>query len=233
MARVLVAGIYMAQLPNTAAHIIQALSASPAHKIVQRWAALSPGGGGFCDLPFTKLVVTQPTPKFQLLNQLTKDATEFDWVFLCDDDVELSVDFLDRFISLAERYDFALCQPARTVDSFTDHPIVQILPGLTARRTNFVEIGPVVCMRRDAARLLMPFGETSGMGWGLDFVWPRILGGAGLRLGIIDATPIAHRFRPPAIGYDTTKAHREMALVMARQEHFTMDKAFTVLEAYA
>lgn len=233
MARLLVAGIYMAQLPNTAAHIIHELAASQKHDVVQRWIALSPGGGGCCDLPFTNFVVTERTPKFQLLDKLTEDAKEFDWVFLCDDDVELSSDFLDRFTALADRYDFALCQPARTVDSFTDHPIVQILPGLIARRTNFVEIGPVVCIRRDAMRLLMPFGEASGMGWGLDFVWPRMLARAGLRLGIIDAAPISHRIRPPAVAYDTGKAHLEMSLVMARHEHLTMDEAFTVLEAYS
>ncbi|MDE2318917.1 MAG: hypothetical protein KGK02_04375 [Rhodospirillales bacterium] len=223
----------MAHAPNTAAHIIDELGASQQHDVVQRWIALAPGGKGQFDLPSTMMVVKERKPKFQLLDQLTGDAGEFDWVFLCDDDVEFSTGFLDRFIGLAERYDFALCQPARTVDSFTDHPIVQVLPGLTARQTNFVEIGPVVCIRRDAARLLMPFGPAAGMGWGLDFVWPRIIARAGLRLGIIDATPVSHRIRPPAVSYDSGKAHQEMSLLMARHEYLTKDEAFTILEAYA
>lgn len=232
MARVLAVGVYMADRPHTAAHMIHELATSRDHAVTQRWIALAPGGRGRFDLPMTASVVTERTPKFTLLDQLTEDAQDFDWLLICDDDVEVGPGFLDRLIGLSERHDFALSQPARTADSFTDHPIVQVMPGLAARRTRFVEIGPVVCLRRDAMRVLLPFGPECGMGWGLDFVWPARIERAGLRLGIVDAAPVAHRIRPPAVAYDGGSARSDMYATMARQSYLTPDDAFTVLEAY-
>jgi hypothetical protein len=232
MARILVAGVYMANKPNTAAHLVHQLASSTQHDVCQRWIALAPGGVGRFDLPCTYKVVTASTPKFSLLDQLTEDALDFDWVLLCDDDVEVGPGFLDTLISLSAKHDFALSQPARTPDSFTDHPIVQVIPGLTARRTRFVEIGPVICIRSDAVGALLPFGSEVGMGWGLDFVWPAKLEQRGLRMGILDAVPVAHRIRRPATGYDTRAAHLSMADLLARHPHLSKSEAFTVLEAF-
>lgn len=232
MAKILVAGVYMADRSNTAMHLIHELQASAQHAVVQRWAALAPGGCGDCDLPSTELVFTEREPKFTILNLLTKDASSFDWLLLCDDDVEVTEGFLDRFIGLSQTYDFALSQPARTAGSYTDHPITQVMPGIQARRTRFVEIGPVVCVRRDAIPLILPFAEESGMGWGLDFVWPRLLEAAGLRLGIVDAAPIAHRLRPPAAAYNGDEARQKMFWALASHAYLPLDEAFTVLEAY-
>lgn len=233
MAEILVAGIYLAHKPNTAAHVMLECAASNHHHVTQRWIALAPGGEGRFDLPMTEFVITEKTPKFVLLDRLLTDHARFDWLVLADDDIELGPDFLDTLIERATRHDFALCQPARTADSFIDHPIAQIMPGLGARRTRFVEIGPITLIRRDAASLLLPFGAESGMGWGLDFVWPVVLEQQGLRLGIIDAAPVAHRLRPPASEYAHADAHRQMFDLLAGASHLSHDAAFTVLEAYA
>ena len=232
MASVLAVGVYLADRPNTAAHMMEELAASAEHDVVQRWIALAPGGRGRADLPATTRVVTESIPKFALLDQLIGDATGFDWLLLCDDDVEVSPGFVDRLIGCSAQHDFALSQPARTADSFVDHPIVQVAPGLAARRTRFVEIGPLICLRRDAMPLLLPFGNACGMGWGLDFIWPVRLERTGLRLGIVDAAPIAHRMRPRAEAYDMSIAHQAMWSVLAREAHLTMDEAFVVLEAH-
>jgi len=232
MARVLAVGVYLADRPNAAAHLIYELAGSAKHTVVQRWIALAADGKGRAALPNTELVVTKPTPKFSLLNKVIQDAADFDWLVLCDDDVEVGPNFVDRLIDLSDHFDFALSQPARTTDSFTDHSIVQVLPGLLARRTRFVEIGPIVCIRRDAMALLLPFGEECQMGWGLDFIWPLKIEGAALRMGIVDAVPVAHRIRPPAVGYDSGDAQRTMSWALAAHPHLTRDEAFTVLEAY-
>ena len=232
MASILVVGVYMADRANTAAHVMYEMAGSTDHVVVQRWIALAPGGRGRFDLPLTQMVITEPTSKFVLLDGLTEDAQDFDWLVICDDDVEVGPGFLDRLIAVSTQYDFALSQPARTADSFIDHPIVQVMPGLTARRTRFVEIGPVVCLRGDAMRLLLPFGKECGMGWGLDFVWPVRVERAGLRLGIVDAAPVAHRIRRPVAAYTWCGAHLEMCTTLAREVYLPMDEAFTVLEAY-
>ena len=70
------------------------------------------------------------------------------------------------------------------------------------------------------------------MGWGLDFVWPARIERAGLRVGIVDAAPVAHRIRPPVVAYDGGSARHDMYATMARQSYLSPDDAFTVLEAY-
>jgi hypothetical protein len=70
------------------------------------------------------------------------------------------------------------------------------------------------------------------MGWGLDLVWPGILERVGLRMGIIDAAPIAHRLRKPVSGYTHEAAARGMFDRLAAHPHLSLDKAFTVVEAY-
>jgi hypothetical protein len=229
---VLVAGIYLADRPNTAGHLLYELAGSAAHQVTQRWTALAPGGEGHCDLPCTVSIRIAPTPKFGLIDAMTRDADAFDWVLICDDDIELPAGFLDAFLGLAERLDFALCQPARTADSYIDHGIVMRMTGLSARRTRFVEIGPLVAIRQDAIPLLLPFGDECGMGWGLDLIWPRIIESAALRMGIIDATPVAHRLRKPASTYGHEGESFAMFRRLAAHPHLPPDRAFTVLDAY-
>ncbi|GAB0119616.1 hypothetical protein [Acidisoma sp. 7E03] len=232
MTEVLVAGVYLADRPNTAAHIVYECAGARRVRATQRWVALAPSGTGDCDLPGTVAIQRERTPKFLLLNALTTDAARFDWILLMDDDVELPPGFLDRFIAVAEACDFALCQPARTADSYIDHPIVMENPGVSARRTRFVEIGPVTAIRRDAAALILPVPEDCGMGWGLDYVWPQVMEEAGLKMGVVDATPIAHRMRRQVSGYGYDDAARAMFLLMARHRHLTREDAFQVLDVH-
>ncbi|WP_246396325.1 hypothetical protein [Gluconacetobacter tumulisoli] len=180
----------------------------------------------------TSMVISTPEPKFPLLDRLLADAQDFDWIIISDDDIEFEEGAIDRLLCLAKSCDFALCQPARTLDSFTDHPLVQVLPGLTARRTRFVEIGPFICIRRDAAELLLPFGEQCRMGWGLDFVWPVVMEKFGLRMGIIDGVTMAHRIRRPAEHYSHAAAHLDMYRMLATRPYLTQEEAFTILEIY-
>ena len=128
---------------------------------------------------------------------------------------------------------FALAQPARTHASYIDHPFVEQLTGIDARWTRFVEIGPVFSMRRDAAELMVPFDENSPMGWGYDFVWPVLLETAGLRLGIVDATPVGHTMRRPLAHYDYEPTRARMDEYLTRRPHLTPGEAFVIVESYA
>jgi hypothetical protein len=232
MAKVLVAGIYMADQPNTITHLMYQFAAPSKHAVEQRWIALVTDGSGPIDLPNTVRIVTDRTPKFTLLNSLIADHQAFDWIVFCDDDVEVGPGFLDDLIDGAERHRFALVQPARTGDSYVDHEIVRRIPGIAARRTRFVEIGPVTCLGRDAYPLLLPFPDDIGMGWGLDFIWPVLIEEAGLRMGILDAAAVAHRMRPSVNYYSYDAEHRAMSWSLARHRHLSYDEALRVLEVY-
>ena len=225
MARILVAGIYLADHPNNAPALI---AAAAGQGVTQRWIALELAGPGRSDLPHTVAVLQGPQPKYRLLDRLTADAAAFDWVLLLDDDIELAPGFLPALVEAATRCDLTLCQPARTADSEIEHPITVAVPGLLARRTRFVEIGPCVLIRRDAVPLILPFGEV-GMGWGLDLVWPVRIEAAGLAMGIVDAVPVAHRMRKRGSTYDDSLAWDAMQRMLAVTPHLAFEQAFTEL----
>jgi hypothetical protein len=229
--RVLCVGVYLADVENTARHVTDILSRSQNIDVELRWIALTTKNGK-TDVPGTVAVVRERTPKCVLINRLLENFETYDWVMLFDDDVEMAEGFADALIAMADYADFALLQPARTVDSYIDHPIVAQFPGLLARQTRFVEIGPVVCMRRDAARLLLPFSEENTMGWGLDLVWPHQIESAGLRMGIIDAVPVAHRIRAPVTGYNYDAANAEMQRILATNPHLKAVDAMQILQVF-
>lgn len=232
--RVLVAGVYLVDRENHAADIAAELARSREWEVEQRWIAL-----GESPVPDALAPVTawrQPTRagKFVLLNRLLAEvaAERFDLVLFADDDIVLPPAFLDRYLELVSRHDLALAQPARTHDSYTDNWIVERLDGLAARRTRFVEIGPLFSIRRDALPLLTPFDETSPMGWGYDFVWPVVIEQGGLRMGIVDATPVAHKLRKPVAFYDDRDAAVAARVYLAEHRHLSRHDAFSIVESY-
>ena len=152
---------------------------------------------------------------------------------VCDDDVTLPEGFLDAYLEVVAAYDFALAQPARSHDSFIDHPFVEQLNGLSARQTRFVEIGPLFSIRADAVPALVPFDEASPMGWGYDFVWPLTMERAGFKLGIVDRTPVVHSFRKPVAHYDHGIADGAMQRYLDARPHVSKTEAFSIVESYA
>jgi glycosyltransferase involved in cell wall biosynthesis len=232
---VLVAGIYLANQENGIVEIVQQLKQSKKYHIVQKWIALHGDAPSPEVDSVTIAKLENPLPKFILLNKILA-AEKFDryhYIILCDDDIHLGQAFLDNFLELQQKYDFALAQPARTHNSYIDHPFVEQFEGLKARRTRFIEIGPVVSIRKDAFPLLLPFDESSCMGWGYDFVWPYLIEQGGLRMGIIDATPIAHSMRKPVKNYVYEDANSSMREYLSNNPHLTKEEAFCILESYA
>jgi hypothetical protein len=128
------------------------------------------------------------------------------WTIVIDHDVILPPRFLDRFLAASERFGFVLCQPALTLNSFGSHPVTRRRPGVVARETRFVEIGPVTAFREEAGGVLLPFPHDAGMGWGLDRHWPAVAAAHGWSLGIVDATPVGHEDAAAASAYSWGQA---------------------------
>lgn len=233
---VLVAGVYLADKKNTIEHLVDRFSRPGNWRVVQKWAAI--GRGKYSDRvgEATVLRLDQGLPKYAMINMLlvNEKLDAYDYVIVCDDDITLPPGFLDTFLDIQIKCDFALAQPARTHNSYIDHVIVERLDGLQARRTRFNEIGPLNSFRRDALKLLFPFDvSVSPMGWGYDFAWPLVLEQNGLRTGIIDAAPVDHSLRKPVAYYSHEKSRRQMEEYLAKTPHFPMEEAFTILESYA
>jgi len=232
---VLIIGIYLLDKPTHIRQIKREFEKNTQWKAEQRWIGLGMGPvpEELAGVSIRKVV--PPATKFSLVNQLlTEGALDpFEFVIICDDDIVLPQSFLDRYLELVVRYDFVLAQPARTHNSFIDHPFVEQLDGLVARWTRFVEIGPLFSVHRSVFPLIFPFDEASPMGWGYDFLWPKIIGDAGLKMGIIDAVPVAHSLRKPVLYYEYDKARGEMDDFLAQRPHLSPGEAFFIIESYA
>jgi hypothetical protein len=234
MKRLLALGIYLSDRKHLAEGISAELARSRRWAVEQRWIALGAGAVPEALAEVTVERVAGPAPKFALINRLlrTADLVGVEHVIVTDDDITLPPGFLDRYLELVERHGFALAQPARTHDSYVDHGFVERLDGLDARWTRYVETGPLFSIQRAAFPLLLPFDETPPMGWGLDFTWPVTLERAGLRLGVVDATPVDHSLRKPAAYYDPRTSIEGMEAYLAGREHLSRSEAFTIVEPY-
>ncbi len=233
--RVLVVGIYLADKENLAPQITQEFALSSDWNVEQRWVSLGKNQPDSNMAPFTVQVTRKFSPKFLMLNQLLQkiDLYDFEYVIVSDDDIRLPAGFVDHYLAMVSRYDLDLAQPARTHDSYTDHCFVEQLDGIDARQTRFVEIGPLFSLHRKAFDYFLPFDEASPMGWGNDFVWPILAEKNGLRMGIVDAVPVAHNFRKPVSYYDHRASAKHMSKYLAERPHLSKKDAFFILESYA
>jgi hypothetical protein len=109
---------------------------------------------------------------------------------VCDDDVLLPYSGLRPLVALCRNLGLDIAQPAHRADSHYSHLFTRRRPGLLARLTGFVEIGPLVVFSPTAWSFVAPFPEQ-GMGWGTDVEW-HYLRNLGLKLGIIDSIPLVH-----------------------------------------
>jgi hypothetical protein len=222
-ARVLVVGVYLGERPHLAASIARALGNATGLAVTQAWAAVGRASDDPLLRGMTRTTVATPTPKFTLINRLLAgfELADFDFVVVSDDDIALPPGFLLRYLALQQHCGFSLAQPARTPHSFHDHYLTLQRPWLLARRTRFVEIGPLFSVRADAYAALLPFDEASPMGWGYDYVWPVQMERAGLRMGIIDRTPVDHSLRPQSVSYSAPAQRHVMQDFLRQRAHLS------------
>ena len=113
-------------------------------------------------------------------------------LMLVDDDVVFTGPSVADFIALVQRFALDVAQPAHDRMSHTSHPFNHHKRFTLARETRFVETGPLVLFSEKAKRALFPIPDDIQMGYGLDVWWSSRREPDGLRLGIIDGTPINH-----------------------------------------
>jgi hypothetical protein len=232
--RVLVLGIYLANRRHTADHLARRFGESRQCEVDQKWVALN----GSPSDPFlgrhTVMQLAGFVPKFVIMNRLLAQTPwqDYDFIVFSDDDVYLPSGFLDAYLAQQVEFGLALAQPARTRNSWADRKFCRQMKGIRGRVTRYVEIGPVFSVTREFAPAILPFDETSPMGWGYDYVWPLLAEAAGRRIGIVDATPVDHSIRDQAAAYDKYGAGAAMAAYLAKHRHLSKPEAFTVLTTF-
>lgn len=180
-------------------------------------------------------------PKWTGLRELLKhwqDWRNYERIWLPDDDLFATQDTIDRMFELAEALSFELCAPALHEASYYAHFSTMRNARCVARRTGFVEI-MAPCFTREALDRLLPTLDltATGWGWGLDSLWPKLLG--YMNLGVIDATPVLHtrpvgNFRDAELAWRVREeSDRIMADYDCGQRHTTFGAIGADLKAMA
>ncbi|MCX7856655.1 MAG: glycosyltransferase [Deltaproteobacteria bacterium] len=231
---VLVLGIYLADQINTIYDIVVRFKESRNYLVEQSWISL---GGDPPNKEVERVTVRsiyEKKGKFELLNELLLDLdlSRYEYIIVCDDDVILPLGFLDEFLYIQSKCEFALAQPARTINSFIDHPIVGQHRGVIARQTMFVEIGPIFSVHKSIYDIVFPFDLTSPMGWGYENYWALEILRRGLKMGIIDNTPVDHSIRKPVANYDWGETHKIRVSFLEKKPHLKYEDCFRVIKVF-
>jgi hypothetical protein len=150
-------------------------------------------------------------PKWPCIGELLEAQPalleQYDTFWFPDDDLAVDTATINRMFALFRGFALALAQPALTRESFHAHPMLLQRPGHVLRHTGFVEVMAPI-FDREALRACLPSFQRSRSGWGLDFVWPRLVGPERrTAIAILDATPVWHT-RP--LGGELYRNHPEM-----------------------
>ena len=157
-----------------------------------------------------------PGPKWTGLRQLLnrwQGWREYRYIWLPDDDIFATQDTINRFFTVSEALSLDLCAPALHESSYYSHFDTMRNQRCFARRCGFVEIMAPCFSVRALAELLHTLElSPTGWGWGLDSLWPKLLGYRNI--GVIDAAPVLHT-RPVGAFRDAALSAR----VRAESDH--------------
>jgi hypothetical protein len=135
-----------------------------------------------------------PGPKWSGLRTLLNEWDgwrEYDYIWLPDDDVLASGDTISTMFEVARGVGLNLFAPALHEASPYTHFITMKNQRFFGRWVGFVEI-MVPGFSGATLETLLPTLDltTTGWGWGLDSLWPKLLNYENV--GILDGTPVIH-----------------------------------------
>ena len=144
-----------------------------------------------------KLGPIRSAKKFAALHEL---LTQDEWwrgyrnIMLVDEDIFAMPGTWSHFFDRADTLPMAMAAPALTPNSIASHPVMVQRPGCGVRRVSFIE-SMMPCFRVNTLALLLPtfMADPTGAGWGIDYVWAKLLDYRGIY--VIDETPVTH-WRP-------------------------------------
>lgn len=115
----------------------------------------------------------------------------YDYFWFPDDDIEADSATVAEMFRLMAQHGLALAQPALTHDSYFSFLLFLQCPSFRLRYANVIEI-MVPCLRQDVLRQVLPLFRETRSGFGLDFVWTRLLPDNRWKAAILDSITVRH-----------------------------------------
>jgi O-methyltransferase len=152
-----------------------------------------PSGG---PLPSAQVVSLGGLSKFSAIKDIyDKDKNifrEYQAIWFLDDDIDLAFGDVDNFFNIMRELNLSLAQPSLSADSFRNFDVTTNCAECVARHSNFVEI-MMPSFSQEAFQRCVDTFDKSISGWGLDYVWSKLLGyNQGHKMGIVDAVVAKH-----------------------------------------
>lgn len=116
---------------------------------------------------------------------------KYEYVWFPDDDILTENSAVVALFEAARTFKLDLCQPALSEQSYFSHLITLCDPSFRLRYTNFVEL-MVPVFSRSLLRKAQPQFQSTRTGFGLDFLWPRLIEDPINKIAVIDSVTVTH-----------------------------------------
>lgn len=131
--------------------------------------------------------------KFHLIKSFILENIDFiskyQYIWLPDDDVNISTLDINRLFKTAKEYNLILCQPS--MNGYVSHNITLPVKNNTLRYTNFVEVLAPLFNLETLLKVYQTF-DLNYSGWGYDYLWPYLLGYPRDKIAVIDNITMTH-----------------------------------------
>jgi len=146
----------------------------------------------------------------RLLEARAAEVARYDAIWFPDDDLALGPADVERLFEVFHALGLSLAQPALADGSYFSAAVTLACPAFVVRYTNFAESMAPVLSREALARVRGTLAESDS-GWGVDWIWPRLLGDPTDRIAIVDAVEVLHTRRVGSGAWYGTLAERPAA----------------------
>lgn len=131
-------------------------------------------------------------PRFyKLIEEYGDQIFQYDAIWMPDDDISTNCATINKMFNIFMDYHLSLAQPALAEDSYYSHEITIRNNVYFLRYTKFVEV-MVPIFSKEALQSCWQSFKLSKTGWGLDSVWPKLLGYPNNQIAIIDEVSVKH-----------------------------------------
>jgi hypothetical protein len=172
-------------------------------------------------------------PKWTGLRQLLNSWhgwRDYECIWLPDDDIAADQQVISSVFDVAAPLGLQLFAPALDRRSYFAHFNTMQNTSFFGRRVGFVEIMVPAFTAAALAAVLPTLDHTpSGWGWGLDAVWPKVLGYEDI--GIVDGLTVTHT-RPVGTLRDTELFRRLVDECSAMTHYYTCEPVHTTFGAF-
>ena len=139
--------------------------------------------------------------KWHLIHNYIKNNFDkikhYEYIWFPDDDLLSNSDDINTLFYTNKEHELSLSQPS--LDGYVSYDIEKKVEGSKLRFTSFVEIICPMMSKNTCFNLLETF-IINESGWGLDYLWPKLLGYSQDKIAIIDKVEVEHT-RPVGSNY--------------------------------